>query len=63
MRRVLNVATLVLSAVGVSCWADTIQDSRHGYCAGLAQCADNGTNSSVSFNPPVNFGLPLMVAL
>jgi hypothetical protein len=63
MRRVLNVATLVLSALGVSCWADTIQDLLHGYCAGLAQCTDSGTNPPASFNPPVNFGLPLMVAL
>jgi hypothetical protein len=56
MKMATNVATLVLSAVGVSCWANTIQDPLHGYCAGLAQCADNATNSPTSFNPPVDFG-------
>jgi hypothetical protein len=32
-----------------------ILDPLHGYC-GVGQCADNGTNSPTSNNPPVNFG-------
>jgi hypothetical protein len=35
--------------------ADTI-DPLHGYCAGVGQCIDNGTNSPTTSNPPVNFG-------
>jgi PEP-CTERM motif len=28
----------------------------HGYCAGVMQCVDNGTNSPTTMNPPSNFG-------
>ena len=28
----------------------------NGYCAGAGQCADNGTNSPTTSNPPLNFG-------
>lgn len=28
----------------------------HGFCAGTAQCVDNGTNSPTSSDPPANFG-------
>jgi PEP-CTERM motif len=28
----------------------------HGFCAGAAQCVDNGVNSPTSSNPPVGFG-------
>ena len=28
----------------------------HGYCAGVGQCIDNGTNSPTNVNPPSNFG-------
>jgi hypothetical protein len=31
-------------------------DALHGYCAGVSQCGDNGTNSPTSNNPPVSFG-------
>jgi hypothetical protein len=31
-------------------------DTLHGYCAGVGQCIDNGTNSPTTNNPPVNFG-------
>jgi hypothetical protein len=31
-------------------------DTLHGYCAGVGQCVDNGTNSPTTNNPPVNFG-------
>jgi hypothetical protein len=27
-----------------------------GYCAGIGQCIDNGTNSPTTINPPINFG-------
>jgi hypothetical protein len=28
----------------------------HGFCAGVGQCVDNGTNSPTTNNPPLNFG-------
>jgi hypothetical protein len=28
----------------------------HGYCGGVGQCVDNGTNSPTNINPPSNFG-------
>lgn len=54
--RILLLATLVLSASVVPCWAQTVDDPLHGYCAGSAQCVDNGTNSPTSTNAPSNFG-------
>src|SRR5215469_4401962 len=58
MKRLLKSATLVLAAMGVTCWADAITDPDplHGYCAGAAQCIDNGTNSPTNLNPPLDFG-------
>jgi len=60
---------LVLGISGISCWADLAtyyplhvernlegDDPLHGYCAGVGQCIDNGTNSPTSNNPPVDFG-------
>jgi hypothetical protein len=34
----------------------TTTDPLHGYCAGVGQCVDNGTNSPTSNNPPSQFG-------
>ena len=31
----------------------------HGYCAGVGQCADNGTNSPTHVNPPGDFGFTI----
>ena len=31
-------------------------DTLHGFCSGVGQCIDNGTNSPTTTNPPVNFG-------
>jgi hypothetical protein len=28
----------------------------HGYCAGILQCIDNGTNSPTTNSPPIDFG-------
>src|SRR5215472_14510661 len=36
-----------------------LQDPLHGYCAGVGQCVDNGTNSPTSTNPPSNFGFTI----
>jgi hypothetical protein len=53
-------AFLVLAAVGLfprASMADTVvYDPLHGYCAGTAQCMDNGTNSPTTTNAPANFG-------
>jgi hypothetical protein len=34
----------------------TIDDPLHGYCSGVGQCVDNGTNSPTSINPALKFG-------
>jgi hypothetical protein len=52
MKNVLMRVTLLLAVSGISCWADAM----HGYCAGVGQCVDNGTNSPTNINPPSNFG-------
>jgi hypothetical protein len=39
----------------VLCVSVSQADALHGYCAGVAQCVDNGTNSP-SFGSPTNFG-------
>ena len=36
-----------------------LTDPLHGYCAGVGQCVDNGTNSPTTNNPPVNFGFTI----
>jgi len=59
MKRLVKAATLVLAAMGVTCWANAITDPDplHGYCAPAgAQCIDNGSNSPTSLNPPSDFG-------
>jgi hypothetical protein len=52
----LLLATAVLSLLSiVGARADTvIEDPLHGFCA--AGCIDNGTNTPITSNPPVNFG-------
>ena len=32
------------------------QATLHGFCGGAGQCADNGTNSPTTNNPPLSFG-------
>ncbi len=46
----------LLSAVALAAFASSTPASAalHGYC--LAGCADNGTNTPITSNPPVNFG-------
>ncbi len=56
MRKLLISATVVFALAGASCWADILDDPLHGYCAGVNQCIDNGTNSPTSTNPPGDFG-------
>jgi hypothetical protein len=58
MKKVLMRVSLVLAFSGISCWADLvpIDDPLHGYCQGVGQCVDNGTNSPTTNNSPVNFG-------
>lgn len=47
-------ALLAVAALPTLARADTIEDPLHGFCA--AGCADNGTNTPITSNPPVNFG-------
>src|SRR5262245_60029146 len=46
------VGAALFALVPTAGYADTL----HGYCAGVGQCVDNGTNSSTNVNPPSNFG-------
>jgi hypothetical protein len=43
----------------LSASADVLDDPLHGYCGGVGQCIDNGTNSPTSNNPPTNFGFTI----
>jgi hypothetical protein len=45
-----------LALAGVFALPGSAQATLHGFCAGAGQCADNGTNSPTSSNPPANFG-------
>jgi hypothetical protein len=45
-----------LAVAGVFALPGSAQATLHGFCAGAAQCADNGTNSPTASNPPVDFG-------
>jgi hypothetical protein len=52
---VLTAMALAALAYAVPASADTvIEDPLHGFCA--AGCVDNGTNTPITSNPPVNFG-------
>lgn len=59
---VLRFAPAVLLLFGVltllprASFAVPIVDPLHGYCGGVGQCVDNGTNSPTSTEPPSNFG-------
>jgi hypothetical protein len=52
--------SLLVAVTGGSCWANSMpmipNDPLHGYCQGVGQCVDNGTNSPTTLNPPINFG-------
>jgi len=57
----MRAASLLSALVGaVALFAlmptEGFADTLHGYCAGVGQCIDNGTNSPTTNNPPVNFG-------
>ena len=45
-----------LALAGVLAIPGSAQATLHGFCAGAAQCVDNGTNSPTSANPPADFG-------
>jgi hypothetical protein len=51
VQKALIQIALVLAVTQVPCWA-----TLHGYCAGVGQCVDNGTNSPTDLNGPLNFG-------
>jgi len=51
MKKVWIQAALILAVTGIPSWA-----TLHGYCAGVGQCIDNGSNSPTAINPPSNFG-------
>lgn len=52
MRKSAIQVILLVGLGAVSSWAQTL----HGYCGGVGQCVDNGTNSPTTINPPLNFG-------
>src|SRR6516225_11589659 len=54
MKRPFGLLCLLLSVGTSSVWAQL-----HGYCAGVGQCVDNGTNSPTTTNPPSNFGFTI----
>lgn len=52
--------TLVAAGVAGTAFATAASASpMHGYCAGIGQCVDNGTNSPTSVNPPSDFGFTI----
>jgi hypothetical protein len=53
------VGALSLVMLSAPAFAQTTDDPLHGYCGGAGQCADNGTNSPTSTNPPSNFGFTI----
>ena len=53
--KLLIQAACVLVFSAVSCMANPL----HGYCAGVGQCVDNGSNSPTTINPPSNFGFTI----
>jgi hypothetical protein len=55
LMKLLTQAACVLAFSGVSSWANPL----HGYCAGVGQCVDNGSNSPTTTNPPSNFGFTI----
>src|SRR4249920_2529092 len=53
----LSAMALAAFAYAMPASADTlIDDPLHGFCSGVGQCVDNGTNSPTSTAPPANFG-------
>ncbi len=50
------VAALVTAVIAIGFFPLSSGATLHGYCAGTAQCIDNGTNSPTTNNPPQNFG-------
>ena len=56
---VLTGVALVSILAGRTADATLIDDPLHGYCAGVLQCIDNGTNSPTTTNPPANFGFTI----
>ncbi|MGH7120184.1 MAG: PEP-CTERM sorting domain-containing protein [Acetobacteraceae bacterium] len=51
------LGALLMAAAAPAARATVVtSDPLHGYCAGAGQCADNGTNSPTTNNPPSNFG-------
>ena len=48
--------TSAFVALGVAAMPGSAQATLHGFCAGVGQCVDNGTNSPTASNPPVSFG-------
>ena len=62
MKKALMLAAILalcLGLSGVATRADGVGDPLHGYCAGVGQCVDNGSNSPTSTNPPSNFGFTI----
>ena len=52
----LAPVSALVSGLSLALFSASASATLHGYCAGTAQCVDNGTNSPTSNNPPLMFG-------
>jgi hypothetical protein len=57
MKKLLLATTVAFWAAAGPAGAQVVDDPLHGFCA--AGCADNGTNTPITSNPPVNFGFTI----
>ncbi len=53
---ILLALTLYASSVTYAIATPVSAGTLHGYCAGILQCIDNGTNSPTTNSPPIDFG-------
>ena len=52
----LSTAILLTLALYASSITYSVAGPLYGYCAGISQCIDNGTNSPTTNSPPIDFG-------
>jgi hypothetical protein len=55
---VVLLMTATGARAGTISFAEVIDDPLHGYCGGVGQCVDNGSNSPTT-NPAVDFGFTI----
>ncbi len=56
MTKLKLIAVVAVALVAAVLVPAANADTLHGFCSGVGQCIDNGTNSPTSTNPPSNFG-------